>query len=520
MCGIAAIYGMNLISPEKEISQMLKRIAHRGNSLFETYRLDKAMLGANRLKIVDREKGAQPITNERNTVFVIFNGEIYNFLELKKILQQKNHIFRTTCDTEVLVHLYEEYGADLVDKLDGMFAFFLFDLEKDSYLIARDPFGIKPIYFAQKNNCIYFASEAKAFLDIGVKKIQELLPAHYMQNGKIIKYYEIKDNENTDEQHVIEEKLRELIKKSIKKRVQTDLPLGVLFGGGIDSSIVLMNSLEYHNDVTAFTIGFRNSEDVIVASRLSKEKKFDHLIYEPKREEILELIPKVVYQTESFEPNMIRGSILSYLLSRAVKEHEINVLLCGEGSDEIFAGYGDFLLYNEEKIKNEIRLFLNDLFRTQLQRVDRTSMAFTQEVRVPFLDKELVEYALSIPPKMKISKNPERLITTKYILRKAFEIEIPDYICYRDKITLMEGAGLGDVANAENILYDYANTKINEKDFKKYSEYCKRYELKDKEELYYFLIFLEYYDDKIESCRTRTKVAKKEIRKAYVQLEN
>src|SRR5574341_197944 len=449
MCGISAIHGDYLSQVDEELVPMLMRISHRGDSPLELGHAGNSIFGANRLTIVDRKNGKQPMANERRTVFSVFNGEIYNYKELREELAVKGHSFRTDCDTEVLVHLYEEYGTSFLDKLDGKFAFYLYDIEKDTHLVARDPFGIKPLYFARKNNKTYFASEAKAFLDIRIERVYELLPGHFMVNNRISSYYEAKDEENCNSLHDTIKYVKELVKKSIAKRVQTDLPIGVLFGGGIDSSIVLLNVIKFHEDVTAFSIGFRDSEDVMVARKLCTEMGINHVIYEPHLDEIFSLISQVVYQTESFEPNMIRGSILSYLLCREVKKYGIKVLLCGEGADEIFAGYGDFLLCGEDRVKSEIKLFLKDLYRTQLQRVDRTSMAFAEEVRVPFLDKKLVEYVLTIPPRFKVSVNLKGHVTTKHILREAFQDELPEYICQREKVTLMSGAGLGDVASTQ-----------------------------------------------------------------------
>ncbi|MCL5411058.1 MAG: asparagine synthase-related protein [Patescibacteria group bacterium] len=513
MCGICAIIGKENQSSE-QLEGMLKAIACRGenNHFNESESFGVCVLGMNRLAIVDRERAKQPITSADGRYTIVFNGEIYNYKELKEELENLGFAFHTDSDTEVVVNGYDAWGSDLLIKLRGMFAFFIYDNQTNNFFAARDPFGIKPLYYAKDvDNTYYFASEIKAISPIEkINKIELFPPAHYMTNGELKSYWRVPENINSDttEEQLIQ-KTRELFDQAVKRRVQTDLPIAVYLSGGIDSTAVLATALKYHNDVTAVIVGSKDATDRIVATKYCEENNIKYVVKEPPNEEELsKSIPEIVRLTESFEPNMIRQSAVSYYIAQAAAEKGFKIILCGEGADEIFAGYPEFTQGLDNKaIEERTRQFIKDLHRTQLQRVDRTSMAFTTEVRVPFLDLDLADFVMQIPAKYKIVETEEKTIT-KYILRKAMEDRLPDYIYDRDKVVLSEGAGYKGNQKIGGLFYDIASSKVSDEELSECKLKYPQWNLETKEEVYYFNFYKDFGYLKAAFNQRRTAVNK------------
>lgn len=512
MCGIGAIYGVNIQNGEFSIKRSLEVVKHRGHSLNEITVLDKCVLGANRLEIVDRPKAVQPQTNEDQTAFVVFNGEIFNYKTLRKELLEKGHEFRTESDTEVLVHLWEEYGEDMVEKLDSeMFAFFIYDKKKESFFAARDPYGVKPLYYAIDSYGNYhFASEIKQLVQFReIDEVRHFPPGHYMQNGALKQYHSIPKPEEKTADNVYDAilNLRKLFDQAVKKRVDTDLPVGVFFSGGLDSTSILATARRYHKDITALTVGHQHAPDVLIAMKYCKENgiKLIHLA-PPTEEELAELIPKIIYITESFEPNMVRQSVVSYFIAKLAGENGFRVILCGEGPDEIFAGYPEFkLCKNTEDISEKIYDFIVSLPRTQFQRVDRTSMFYTLEVRVPFFDTALADYAIRIPSGMKVRDDGHRKIT-KWILREAMKDRLPDYIVEREKVVLSEGAGYKGNQLIGGLFYDIVKNRISDKEFEELKNKYPGWDITNKEVAYYFKFYAKYLFTKAKFNQNRPSV--------------
>ena len=492
---------------------------HRGPEQEGFYVDDYVSFGCERLKIQDlSEKAKQPIHNEDKTIWVILNGEIYNFKKLRTELE-KNHRFYSESDTETIVHAYEEFGEDFIHKLDGMFAFAIWDSVKRKIFIARDRLGVKPLFYSMINSKLLFASELKSLLQCDeikreinnealsqfvtyaytidgqtlIKSINELLPGHKLvyefdtKSVKIEKYWRLKINETNFSEDYYLKKLEKILEKSIEQRMISDAPLGAFLSGGLDSSVIvaIMNKMS-SKPVKTFTTGFGHdldefNEAKIVSEHCDTEHNEIHLTYN----ELTKSLPKILWHME-FPYG--RPSILSnFLATKDVKKY-VTVAFTGEGSDECFAGYNRYLPYLEknnsqittqiQKIKsgffndenvmkdvfseqvvrhyngpnnpinsfgriihdNENSSLLNNALLFELKteipgaqtwRIDRTGSAHAVELREPFLDHELVEFSLTIPPHFKI--NTDNGIKKKYILQKLAMKFLPKEIVTRRK---------------------------------------------------------------------------------------
>lgn len=500
MCGIGAIWGSST-GKEATVRQMLSAIAHRGNSLYEIEETGDCCLGTNRLEIVDRGNGRQPMKNEDGSVLAAFNGEIFNHLQLKAELEAKGHKYKSGCDTETLTHLYEEYGEGMMDKIDSeMFAFAIYDRKRNSLLAARDRWGVKPLYWAQDDDGnFYFASEIKALSCLPqVRTVKLFPPGHYFKDGKLANYYSAGNQAKRKiDEEAAARMLRELVDEAVKKRVGTDLPIGVFLSGGLDSTAVLATALKFHKDVTAIIVGKEGAEDVKFAKRYCEENRVKFIWRQPPdEEEIFRGIEEVVGIAESFEPNVIRQSAISHYIAKAAKELDLRIVLCGEGPDELFLGYPEFKELGKDAAAERQNAFLNDLNRTQFQRVDRTAMHFTVEVRTPFFDDAIVEFARGLPVNLSIKEENGQKIE-KYILRKAMEDRLPPYICWRKKAVLSEGAGYR--GNQPGGLFEeLASAKISDGEFARMQSEFACWNLRTKEEAFYFGIFRKLGLDKAE----------------------
>ncbi len=374
MCGICGIVytDENRSVDSRILNPMCDTMLHRGpddKGLF----IDKNIgLAMRRLSIIDLTTGHQPMSNEDGTIWIVYNGEFYNFIENRDVLIKKGHIFKTHSDTEVIIHLYEEYGVHCLEKINGMFAFAIWDYNQKKLFIARDRIGIKPLHYTFVNNIFLFASEIKAILKYPdfprqidlyalnryltfeyvptphtiYKNIRKLPAGHYilLKNGKmsIRKYWDIRSfrtlNETIDEGQV-GEKIRELLQASVKRRLISDVPLGVFLSGGIDSStIVAMMRKMGQEQIKTFSIGFENKtfDETNYARNVAKLFRTEHHQQIFSSQKIKELIPKVTTLLD--EPFADNSIFPTYLLSKFTREY-VKVTLGGEGGDELFAGY-------------------------------------------------------------------------------------------------------------------------------------------------------------------------------------
>jgi len=372
MCGIAGIAGLILDQDKFLIKSMTRLLSHRGPDEEGFYFEPEIGLGHRRLSVIDLESGRQPLSNEDGSIQVIFNGEIYNFQELQKDLTEKGHVFKTRSDTEVIAHLYEEY-ENFIEKLDGMFAFALWDSRKKKLLLARDRMGKKPLFYAHHRHKLYFASEIKSlmlcpeipkdwnlealhhFLSLNyvpgpltlLKSISKLKPGHFLiyhkdrLEEKAFWKLPVQNSEEYKNEEEILENLRTILLSSVKKRLISDVPLGMFLSGGIDSSLVLAALSELGKSrIKTFTIGFRdkNYNEAEKARTIARHFGTEHheFILEPN---LTDILPKMIWHSD--EPSGDSSCFPTYLLSQTARQN-ITVALSGDGGDEFFGGYNTY----------------------------------------------------------------------------------------------------------------------------------------------------------------------------------
>ncbi|MDT0684773.1 asparagine synthase B [Autumnicola psychrophila] len=446
MCGILAVIGDRL-SKEK-VSSLSKRMSHRGPDESDVHITEEGyVLSHERLSIVDLETGKQPIQGT-STAWMIHNGEIYNHAELRKN-ELKDHQFRTTGDSEVIVHLYEEYGYDFLDKLDGVFSFVVID-GKD-FIAARDPIGVKPLYYGTDDDgAIWFASEMKALAD-QCSNFAAFPPGHYYtpETG-FVEYYtpDWYDYKKGTEKLDLT-KLRESLIAATKKRLMADVPLGVLLSGGLDSSLtssIAARLLEGTDQkLHSFSIGLdETAPDLIAARKVAEFLGTEHTELYFTVEEGIEILKKLVWHLETYDVTSIRASTPMYFLSKGIADKGVKVVLSGEGADEIFGGYLYFKnAPSPEEFQKETIRRVQRLATADCLRADKSTMAHGLEARVPFLDKQFLKTAIETEPKEKMPSTYDGV--EKYILRKAFDTPerpfLPDEVLWRQKEQFSDGVG-------------------------------------------------------------------------------
>ena len=443
MCGIALIIGPNPSS--MVFDSMLDAIAPRGE-VRETLTDDRHRLGTQRLKIVDRQRAIQPWSSTDGRWAVCYNGEVYNFRSLRSELAARGHVLRSGSDTEVILEAFLEWGERAVHRLRGEFAFAVVDKAADRVYLARDPLGVKPLYWSRHDGHLYAASELKALVPAG-GRVGEIPPGHHgwgspERDPAVTAYVDLLSMGDGDEpvtdvgeaaRHV-----RAALEDSIRVRLDTDLTVGVILSGGLDSTLTLLHVREMHPDCVAFTIGTPGSDDISYARRVTRDLRVDHEVIELASGDIrLPDIREAIRLSELTEYGDVINAVISRLLFARVRSCGVKVVLCGDGSDELFGGYE---MYRQPDPAARQRLFqhkLHNLGRTELQRVDRTSMGQGVETRVPFLDLALVQLAMRLPIEMKLWDGED-----KWILRHAFADILPSYVRQRPKNPLSHSSGL------------------------------------------------------------------------------
>ncbi|MEV7296680.1 asparagine synthase (glutamine-hydrolyzing) [Streptomyces microflavus] len=452
MCGIAAIIAKGARPADgtlaSALQSMLLRISHRGDAdnFGETRITDRWAAGTNRLAITDRDHGVQPVVREGLTLF--YNGELFNTDLLRKELVALGFAFETGTDTEVVLNAYLAWGKQSFSRLSGMYALVIFSDADNGFVVARDPFGIKPLYFSETSEAVLIASELKSFGGAEGHRPAEFEPGHWYDGTTYQRFSTVLDTSPDPDELGIDEgalvrTYRDLFHRAVRSHVDTDLPVAVTFSGGIDSAAVLAAARRYHDNVVAFTVGFKGSADIEVARRYCEEQGIAHHVEEISMDDVIAAIPAVVQYGEFFEAIDAMDSCISYFAYRLIQRHGFKVAICGEGSDELLGGYDLFRTHPDPV--ELVRYRTRNLHRTDIQRVDRMSMAHSVETRVPFLDLDLATFTLGLPFSVKIRDGVE-----KWILREAVADLLPDYIVHRPKIRMPDGSGL------KSQLRDYA----------------------------------------------------------------
>jgi len=493
MCGIAGCIGANDI---KKVNRMLDVLPHRGPDDRDLHSFGASVLGHTRLSIVDVLKGRQPILADRGRSGIVCNGEIYNFRTLRKELEDED-VFLTDSDTEVILHLYRKMGLSCVEELDGMFAFAV--IVDDDFMLARDPIGIKPLYYAFEEGRLYFASELGALAEAGLKNVHEFPAGHYYTPGEgFVRYYEIpklRDHMLTDVDEACLE-IRSAIIRAVKKRLLADreVHVGSFCSGGLDSSLVAAIAAEEIPNLHTFVVGMRNDKgeesDDLKASRVAAShigSRHHELLF--SENDYYEALPMVIKKLESYDPSLVRCAVPCYFTCKLASEH-VTVVLTGEGADELFAGYHYMKNFPLSKVNLEARRCIGNLHNINLQRADRMGMLFSLELRVPFLDVELIDLAMKIPPELKMKPGKDKGgKIEKWILRKAFEGTgyLPESILWRYKVQYTQGAG------CESLGEKLAEAEMSDAEYERLRAEHPQASLNSKEAAYYFKIFRHYY---------------------------
>ncbi|MGV2871394.1 asparagine synthase B [Colwellia sp. E150_009] len=475
MCSIFGILdiktGADALRPKAlECSRLLR---HRGPDWSGIYNNEHAILVHERLSIVDTEHGAQPLYNENKTHVLAVNGEIYNHKTLASELTV-DYEFQTASDCEVILPLYKEHGVNFVDKLQGMFAFIIYDETNNSYLIARDHIGIIPLYTGyDADGNFYVASEMKALMPV-CKTVSEFPPGHIFDSnvGELQRYYKrnwqkydaIKDNTTS------KTKIREALEESVKSHLMTDVPYGVLLSGGLDSSLISAITQKFaarrieENDLSeawwpkvhSFACGLEGSPDLVAAQTVADSIGTIHHSVIFTEQEGIDALKEVIYHLETYDVTTIRASTPMYLMARKIKAMGIKMVLSGEGADEIFGGYLYFhKAPNAQEFHEELNRKLDRLHKFDCLRANKSMSAWGIEARVPFLDKHFMDVAMRINPEDKMCGNGKM---EKAILRSAFEGYLPKEILWRQKEQFSDGVGYSWIDG----LKDYVESQVTD----------------------------------------------------------
>ena len=460
MCGIVCLLDAKqkteILRPQ--ILEMSKKIRHRGPDWSGIFQNEKVLFSHERLAIVDPTSGKQPLFTKDGIVVLAVNGEIYNHQELRK--EFPDYEFLTQSDCEIILALYRRDGKDFLDKLNGIFAFALYDTENDIYLVGRDHMGICPLYQGwDKNGNYYVASELKALEGV-CKTIENFLPGHflYSEDGvEMQQWYkrDWEDFENVKNNVSDLSKIRESLQAAVHRQLMSDVPYGVLLSGGLDSSIIAAITAKYARNriesgdtqeawyprLHSFAVGLEGSPDLIAAQKVADYIGSIHHEVHFTVQEGLDAVRDVIYHLETYDVTTIRASTPMYLLARVFKSMGIKMVLSGEGADELFGGYLYFhKAPNAKELHEETVRKLGKLHLYDCLRANKSLMSWGIEGRVPFLDKEFMDVAMMVNPKDKMINKAEGKME-KWILRKAFEDFLPESIAWRQKEQFSDGVG-------------------------------------------------------------------------------
>ena len=514
MCGFVGVFDLKVKSQDlrPQVLKMSKKIRHRGPDWSGVFSCDKAILSHERLSIVDPESGGQPLKSRDGKLVLAVNGEIYNHQEIRNRMGD-SYDFMTQSDCEVILALYREKGIDFLEDLNGIFAFALYDQEKDVYLVARDHIGIIPLYQGwDKSGNYYVASELKSLEGI-CNNIEEFLPGKYLYSpdGEIKTWYErewtsfdaVKDNGFDIAV------LRKALEDAVHRQLMSDVPYGVLLSGGLDSSVISAiakkyaafriesqdSEQAYWPQLHSFAVGLVGSPDLIAAKKVADYIGTVHHEIHFTVQDGMDALRDVIYHLETYDVTTIRASTPMYLIARVIKSTGVKMVLSGEGADEIFGGYLYFhkapnaQAFHEETVRKLGKLHLYDCLRA-----NKSLAAWGVEGRVPFLDKEFLDVAMRINPEEKMAKNGRM---EKWIVRKAFEDYLPESVVWRQKEQFSDGVGYNWIDSLKAMVAE----KVTDEQMATAKFRFPINTPPSKEEYYYRSIFTEHFpSDSAASC--------------------
>ena len=506
MCGIVAIFNIQEQTPElrQKALRMSQKIRHRGPDWSGIYTGGTAILCHERLSIVDPESGRQPLFAPDKKQVLAVNGEIYNHQDIRKRFEGK-YQFQTGSDCEVILALYREKGIDFLDDLSGIFAFALYDAERNEFLIARDPIGVIPLYIGyDSDGKVYVASELKA-LEGQCERYEPFLPGHYYWSREpgMKRYYKrdwfsydaVKDN--TASTRAIHDALED----AVRRQLMSDVPYGVLLSGGLDSSVISAVAEKFAEHrieedgrerawwprLHSFAVGLKGAPDLAKARMVADHIGTVHHEINYTIQEGLDAIRDVIYFIETYDVTTVRASTPMYLLARVIKSMGIKMVLSGEGADEIFGGYLYFhkaptaQAFHEETVRKLSKLYMYDCLRA-----NKSLSAWGVEGRVPFLDKEFLDVAMRTNPEAKMC--PGKTIE-KRIVREAFADLLPDAVAWRQKEQFSDGVGYSWIDTLKQVTSDLVSDE-------QMAHAAERFPInppRNKEEYYYRSIFAEHF---------------------------
>lgn len=489
MCGFM-VYTKKDIS-EKKLEKEFEKIKYRGPDMTRiTVKNDKTFM-FHRLAIMGLdESGMQPF--EFKNSILVCNGEIYGFRKEKEKLIKDGYTFFSESDCEILLPMYEKYGCDMFKMLDSEFALVMYDGKEDKVIAARDPIGIRPMFYgySKVSNSIMFASEVKA-IDKLCSEVFPFPPGHYYVDGKFVCYHDASKDykKNNDELEKIFKEINTKLTNAVIKRLDSDAPLGFLLSGGLDSSLVCSIASRYSNKkIRTFAIGMdKDAIDLKYAKIVADYIKSDHTEVIITKDDVKNALKEVIYRLETWDITTIRASLGMYLLCKWIKENtDIKVLLTGEVSDELFGyKYTDFAP-NAKEFQKESEKRIRELYMYDVLRADRCISGCSIEARVPFADLDFVSYVMGIDSEKKLNKYN----MGKYLLRKSFtDNYLPESILYREKAAFSDAVGHSLVDD----LKELAEETYSDKEFKEKIKKYKKHTPFTKESLMYREIFESFY---------------------------
>lgn len=487
---MCSIIGLSKCDDFEKIKKSFEKSNSRGPDGTSYYNANSALLGFKRLAIMGlNEFGMQPFSYDDKVL--VCNGEIYGFRDIKIELLKKGYSFKSDSDCEILLPLFKEFGFEMFSKLDAEFALIIYDKKEDKIIAARDPLGIRPLYYgkSKSNDTYIFASEPKILVDL-VEDIFPFPPGYYFDGEKFIQYSFITDVESKHTRmRDVEKNIHSLLVEGVRKRLDSDAPIGFLLSGGLDSSLVCSIATKIlKKPIETFAIGMeKDAIDLKYAKEVADYLKTNHHEVIITRDDVISSLEEVIYNLATYDITTIRASVGMYLLCKYIHENtDIKVLLTGEISDELFGyKYTDYAP-NPEEFQKESKKRIDEIHMYDVLRADRCISSNSLEARVPFGDLAFVKYVMEIDPKIKMN----RYNKGKYLLRKAFEGDyLPKDILYREKAAFSDAVGHSLVEDIKEFAEDYYTDEEFEINRKKYT-FAQTF---TKESLMYREIFEKYY---------------------------